>query len=441
MKKIINKIFQISFAIGLTINQGNTQTLPEFISTALTNNYQIRILKNNERIASNNDAWGNAGLLPTVSLSGGISTAFNNTRQEFSSGDFQEGKNAQTGNINLSALANWTVFDGFGVYARKEQLEHLYQQGQVLTKFYIEQTIADITAAYYQLVYQEKLLKNFKSSLSISNYRYSLEKRKREVGTGTEMSFNQALVDYKTDSIRFLAQTNLITTLELEIKRILGIDLNSEITITQKSFDFAIPPHKDSLLASIKSNSYQLESTAIDELIAEAQIRIEKANRYPTIDVYGGYQFAQSNAEVGFISLNRNRGPVLGLNINFNLFDGGNVNRAIANAKISKENAEITHNDIRQNITAEGLTQYELYHSLLKRINLARENVSATSTVFEIAKKQLEQGSINAYDFRLVQLTLINAESSLLEQEYLLKLAEINLNRIVGRALATYYAE
>lgn len=438
MKKIINKATIITGLLLGFVNFGSSQSLTDLIETALANNYQIKILKNSSTILSNNDSWGNAGLLPTVSLDAGASTALNSTRQEFSSGASQEGQNAQTSNLNLSLLANWTAFDGFGVYARKDKLAYLNQQGELSTKFYIEQTVSDLVTAYYQLIYETGLLENYEGSLEISRYRLNLEKQRKKVGAGTSMTYNQALVDYHSDSIQWLAQSNRIQTFNIELNRLLNTDLSTEFSPEEQEFAFKILPSKDSILQQIGQANYQISAAQLDELIAEAEVKVQQANRYPKLDLYGGYQIAQSNAEVGFISLNRNLGPVIGLNLSFNLYNGGNVNRAVANAALEEENAQLTKSDLTLNLQAQALTLYQQYQSILQQISLSEQNVSAMESVVETATQQLAKGAISGYEFRLVQLSLINAQSSLLGQKFALKAAEIGLNRLIGQVLSVY---
>ncbi|MCL4856410.1 MAG: TolC family protein, partial [Flavobacteriales bacterium] len=120
MKQILNKSIAIVI-IGFSLS-ASAQTMQELVNVALANNYQIRVLKNEAQIASNNNSLGNTGALPSVDLNGAYTTSFNNTRQEFADGSVREGNNAKNTNINLSVLANWTIFNGFSVYAKKSQL-------------------------------------------------------------------------------------------------------------------------------------------------------------------------------------------------------------------------------------------------------------------------------------------------------------------------------
>lgn len=436
MKQILNKIGLI--ALVCIINTAWSQSLNEFINLALENNYQIQIVKNEAQVAANNNTSGNAGQLPTVDFAGSTNTSLNNTLQKLADGSVREGSNARNSNINTSITAKWTIFDGFRVQAKKQQLDILEQMGEKDAKFYIEQTISDVVVAYHQLVYEEQLLHNFQQSLSISAYRLSLEKKRKEVGAGKAIEYGQAFVDYQSDSIRYLAQLNAIKNLEIELNRLLNSPLENELKVDVSEFTVLTLPNKDSLLDQVKQNNSQLSQMQLAELLTETELRIAKANRYPKIDLFAGYQFTQSFAEVGFISSNRSFGPTIGASISFNLFNGGKTNLEIENSEVYQKNTHLSKEQTNQNIDAEVLSLYYQHRSIQERILLANINITVINEVYEIASEQLKRGAINGYDFRLTQLTLLNAQLALMELQFSQKAVEINLNRLTGKVLEAY---
>ena len=436
MKQIIVNILVI--ALGFSFTDSSSQSLPELINTALQNNYQINIVRNQSEIASNNNVIGNTGQLPSLSLDGAAANSYNSTQQVFSDESIREGSNARNSSINFALLANWTLFDGFRVYAKRDQLAYLDQFGQVNSKFYIEQTVSDIVTAYYQLIYEKELLDNLKQSLSISSFRYKIEKKKREVGSGQAIDFGQALVDYQSDSILYLAQENEIKSLMIEINRVLNIDLENEIVVNDDSITIAPMPQRDSLLSLVEANNYQLELKRLQELISESDLRMAQADRYPKIDLFGGYRYSKSFAEVGFIQSNRNYGPTFGVTISYNLYKGGAVNREIKNTRIIAENQTLEREEVNTNLDADVLHLYTQYQSVMDRIALAASNVEAMDKVYIVAAQQLQSGAINGYDFRLTQQSLLRAEVTLLNLKFTLKAIEINLNRLSGRVLSSY---
>lgn len=437
MKRISINIFSLWLVVFAT-TQTSAQSLQELIYVALQNNYQIRITKNEAQMASNNNTLGNAGALPTATVNGGYSNSFNNTRQQFADGTLREGNNAKNTNLNMAALANWTVFNGFSVFAKHDQLGYLEELGQLNAKFYIEQTVSDIVNVYYQLVYESQLLNNYRQSLSISAFRCSIEKKRKEIGVGKGIDYGQALVDYQSDSIRYLAQQNTIRALVVELNRVLNNDLENELSITEQGFPILALPSKDSLFELVGMNNNQLEQQRLRELLAETELRIAKAARYPKVNLYGGYQYTKNTAEVGFTLSNRNSGPTAGISVSFNLYNGGAANRAIKNGEIYTENKQLSKQQVNQNIQANLLNLYNEYYSLVAQINLANSNVETITHVYQTAEEQLKKGAINGYDFRLTQLSLLNANLTLMQLQFSLKVVEVNLNRLSGKVVTAY---
>lgn len=436
MKQILIKI-GVLFTI-FAVNKTSAQSLQEMINTALVNNYQIQILNNEATVATNNNVLGNTGALPTVDLNGAYTNSFSNTKQVFADGTLREGNNARNTNLTFGLIANWTIFNGFSVYAKREQLGYLEELGQINSKFFIEQTVSDIVTAYYQLIYEKQLLKNHQQSLTISSFRLNLEKKRKTIGVGKVKEYGQAFVDYQSDSIRFINQQNTINTLQIELNNILNNELEQEIVINDVSFSFTPLPEKDSLLQAVESTNHQLAQNRLQELIAETDLRMAKANRYPKIDLFGGYEYAKNTAAVGFVNSNQGFGPTLGISVSYNLFNGGSTNRNLENLDLYKENTTLTKKQVNKQIDADVLKLYINYNSTLSQIELAKTNINEMNKVYAVAKEQLKKGAINGYDFRLTQLSLLNSEITLMQLQFTLKAIEINLNRLTGKVLEKY---
>lgn len=436
MKQISIKIV-ILFTF-FAINTASAQTLQEMINTVLENNYQINIVRNEAQISKNNNTIGNTGMIPSIGLNGGYSMSFDNTNQVFADGTTKDGNSAINTNLNVALMANWTAFNGLRVYAKRNQLKYLDELGQINSKFYIEQTVSDVVIAYHQLVYEKQLLNNYQHSLDISSYRLNLEKKRREVGAGKAMDYGLAFVDYQADSIRLIGQQNTIKALEIQLNNVLNNSLEQEFQISDDGFTFVAIPSKDSLIQNVVDANHQLAQQRLQELIAETELRMAKANRYPKIDLFAGYQYSRTTAEVGFMNSNQSYGPRIGVTINYNLYNGGAVNREIKNTKIYAENTVLTKQQVSQQVNADVLNFYNEYKTITNQMALAKSNVDEMTKVFKTAEEQLQKGAINAYDFRLTQLSLLNSELSLVQLQFTLKAIEINLNRLSGNVLETY---
>ena len=113
-------------------------------------------------------------------------------------------------------------------------------------------------------------------------------------------------------------------------------------------------------------------------------------------------------------------------------------NREIRNAAIISENATLERKQVELDVDADLLNYYYQYLSVRQRKDLASGNLESATKVYRIADEQLKRGAINGYDFRLTQLTLLNAANTLLELEFSLKVLEINMHRMSGTILEAY---
>ena len=118
--------------------------------------------------------------------------------------------------------------------------------------------------------------------------------------------------------------------------------------------------------------------------------------------------------------------------------DFGTIEQDSKNTKIFTENAQLTKQDVTQNINADVLKLYNEHISLGERITLAKSNIATMQKVYETASEQLKKGAINGYDFRLTQLTLLNSELTLMQLQLASKAIEISLNRLSGTVLSAY---
>ncbi len=105
-------------------------TLEDALKLALENNYDIKIATNNSKIdatqynslAKPNVASVNANLTNSNSIF--------DTKQTQADGSVRELDGAKNMNLSYGVGLDWTIFDGLSMFAQKEQLNVLEQQGK-----------------------------------------------------------------------------------------------------------------------------------------------------------------------------------------------------------------------------------------------------------------------------------------------------------------------
>jgi outer membrane protein TolC len=127
-------------------------TLENAVKTALENNYEIKIASNNSLISKTNVAIGNAGMLPTLAASVTANNRVQNSSQTLQSGVVNSLDNAKNNSLNYGVNLDWTVFDGFKMFAKLDQLKELQKLGEAQLKQTILTKISAVTNTYFDLV-------------------------------------------------------------------------------------------------------------------------------------------------------------------------------------------------------------------------------------------------------------------------------------------------
>jgi outer membrane protein TolC len=122
----------------------NRLSLEEAVQTALENNYDIKLNKNEVEQAKVNVNRANAGMLPVVTGNLSTNNTLLNTKQTLSNGVVQERSGARNSNMVYGPIVNWQVFDGFQMFARYDRLKELENLGEANFKLAIQTTLADV---------------------------------------------------------------------------------------------------------------------------------------------------------------------------------------------------------------------------------------------------------------------------------------------------------
>jgi outer membrane protein len=195
------------FLFIYTTNAQGILSHEEAIKISLENTYSIKIARSNQKIAENNNTPGNAGMLPTVT--GNINKNFNVSGITIGLFDpnlaaiERSGVQNNTGGAGINAI--WTLYDGLGMFIARDRLRELQKTTVTQLESSIENSVAQVSNAYYDIIRQSRRVKNLKQGLDISNDRLKLARDRYEVGQGSKVDFLSAQVDFNEDRAALIA--------------------------------------------------------------------------------------------------------------------------------------------------------------------------------------------------------------------------------------------
>ena len=429
--KFLFKTLLLLLFCSIKMNAQEILTLQDAVKIALENNYEIKIATNNLNIDKTNVTSGNAGMLPKVTASVTDNNAVQNLSQTRADGTVLTLDNAKNASLNYGVGLDWTVFDGFKMFAKYDQLKELQKLGESQLKLAILSKISALNSTYFDLVQQQQQLSALDTTIVISNQRLTLAQNRFIIGKASKLEVLNAQVDLNTDTVALLKQKELYANTKVLMNQILARDAKNDFKVQPEiTVDSQLKLPELSALAE-KQNP-QVASQIINKRISELQLKQIKANRYPTLKVTSGYTFVDSRSDLGFTTQSSARGLNYGFGASLNLFDGFSQNRNEKLAKIEIENATIAILQQNLALASQLATTFQTYSTNLELITLEAKNEAIAKQNLTITLDKFRIGTITTLEFRTAQLNYINAKVRFSDAQFQAKLSEIALKELAG---------
>lgn len=422
---------------GLKAQQRDTLNISEAVLIGLEKNFSVRIARNNARIAGNNNSAGNAGFLPAVDASAGLSKTISDSKTEYSDGTGIPDRNdagAETTVKSYSIDAAWTVFDGMKMFAASDRLGAEAEISKMEAQLATETVLAEIISTYYSLVGQQQAYRVLENTVEVSGERIRIAETKLDLGSGSRYDLLQARADMNADRAALLRSGTGLKQARIVLSRILA-DSAAEKYNVQDQIELGNKLMLDQLLSDAVQQNTTLSIARLENEKADAEIREVTGDWFPQIVLNGGYEYNRTESSAGFSDFNQRKGFNYGVTARVSLFDGFNKNRRLQNAQIEKKNEELRQQETEMLVEAGIRQEYARYTDALELIKLEEENLQFTEETLEIALEQFRLGTINSLELREAQLRLLNARNRLIAAKVEAKTAETELLRLSGRLL------
>ncbi|QBR12236.1 TolC family protein [Sphingobacterium sp. CZ-2] len=406
-------------------------TVQEAVEIALENNYEIKLSSNDLRIAEENVTYGNAGMLPNVTGNFSQSNSVQNSRQTQSNGDERSLRNAKNNSMSVGVSVGWTIFDGFGMFSRYDQLKELRKQGEFELKKTVLTTVSDVISTYYTIVEQQNLLLAIDSSINISKERLKTAENRFSIGKASRLEVLNVQVNLNEDESSRLRQADVVKNLKINLNSLMARELSIDFDV-ERDVEYDDTLIFEDLLQKARAHNPDLQIIAVNKRMAELEVKRVRAGRYPVVRLTTGYNLSESESSLGFVSSSNSRGLNYGVTASINLFDGFNQRRNERNAKIILESADLLIQQQDLMVRTAISTAFQTYQTNLSLARLEDNNAAIARQNLNITLEKYRIGTISAVEFRDAQENFINAISRFNSARLQAKLSELQLKEIIG---------
>ncbi len=428
-------IFPLLLMIHTAADAQKALTLEEAIATALQNNYDILLSRNDSAAAAIDYSYKNAGFIPRLNATAGAVWNNNDVKQVLSDGTKRESDGLKSNNINTQLALNWTLFDGLKMFATRDKAAEFVQLGELGIKNQLVNTVADVIITYYSIVQQKQQLKAIEEQISINEERVKLAQYKLDIGVGAKPDVLQSKVDLNAQKALQLEQQTQIAQLKDQLNQLMNVKDKSMYDVSD-SIPINTTLSLGDLLTEAEKNNPSLLIAQKNIDIAGLTLKERKADRFPIISFNSAYNFSRTNNKAvinSFSTLfNRNKGFNYGFTATIPILNNFTVKRQIRQAELDIRYQQLVYDNQRSLISLAVMNAFMNYERQKKALALEEENILLARENVDIVLQVYRLNSTTLIQLKEAQKSLQDAQTRLISARYNTKLAETELMRLKG---------
>lgn len=407
----------------------------EAIATALKQNFDILLSKNDSTVAAINYSFRNAFFLPRINGNLGTTWNNNNQKQKFADGSQKQLNDIRSNNYTAAVQLNWVLFDGLKMFATRDKAAEFTKLGGLGIKNQVVNTIASVITNYYAIVQKKQQLKAIEELISLSQERVKLAQYKLDIGVGAKPDVLQSKVDLNAQYAAKLSLETLTSQLKEQLNQVMNVEANSNYDVSD-----TIPINMRVTLADIQHN---IENSNPLLLIAEKNIDIarfnlkeRKAERFPVVSLNSSYSYNRNNNKATvnpFQPLySRNFGRNIGFTVAIPVLNNLNTKRLIKQAEIDIQYQQLVYDNQKSIVSLNIINAYKDYELQKRALALEEENILLAKENVDIVFQVYKLNSNTLIQLKEAQKSLQDAYTRLIDARYNTKLAETELLRLKG---------
>ncbi len=213
--------------------------------------------------------------------------------------------------------------------------------------------VAAVTDAYFGILNAQDSYNVLLKSYDTANENLRIAKTRFEQGIASEFDMIQAEVQVKNMLPTLLSVQNGIELAKLQLKVLMGIPASLPVTVVGALADYerdmfeVVSMNDVDTTLSGNSTMRQLEVSA---KLLEKQLKLTKAQWYPTLSLSFVYQWVSNNNDFKFSEYQVFPYSVAGLTLSFPIFQGGSRYYKQKQAQIAYDEMAYTMENVRQQL-------------------------------------------------------------------------------------------
>ena len=303
--------------------------------------------------------------------------------------------------------------------------------------------VNQVEKTYYALLLAQDSKRVIEENHATAKLNADIYQKKYDLGAASEYDVLRANVAVTNLEPSILEAENSINALMLQLKVLMGMDVNTEIAPSQELSDFKGDMYARALSNTIGADTTLANNTTLKTLDLQTDylkkvLDVQKMAWYPTLTGSASLMWHSMNNGSPLSGFRWSRASSVGLTVAFPIFQGGQRYYKQKQAEIAIDEMKWQRENLERSLHMQVETQNDAIAKSLKQIETNEAGVAMAQKANDIMQKSFKIGAASFIQLRDTEDALMAARLAYFQAIYNYLVAESDLEYVLGN---THYVK
>ena len=306
--------------------------------------------------------------------------------------------------------------------------------------------VNQVEKTYYALLLAEDSKRVIEENHATAKLNADIFQKKYELGAASEYDVLRANVAVTNLEPAILEAENSINALKLQLKVLMGMDVNNDIEASQHLGDFKGEMYGRIMNHTLGADTTLANNTSLKALDLQTDylkkvLDVQKMAWYPTLTGSASLMWHSMSNGSPLSGFRWSRASNVGLTVAFPIFQGGQRYYKQKQAEIAVEEMKWQRENLEHNLRMQVETQNDIIARNLKQIESNEGNVHMAEKANDIMQKSFKIGAASFIQLRDTEDALMAARLAYYQAIYNYLVAESDLEYVLGNTHYVRYGQ
>ncbi len=283
---------------------------------------------------------------------------------------------------------------------------------------------------YYDVIAQRELARVASERVRRANEQLAVARARVVAGAAVQTDSLQLLLELTVARVELLRQNARLKVSRYQLARRIGAPGPVDAAERDTTPASALPITEEQAIIEAVAESPEVLAARASERSTDAQVRSLRGAFFPSVDLFG--QISSTDEKFFPSAITRSSA---GISISLPIWNGGQREIAVSQATSARDVARAARLDVELALRRDVVEAYEAYEAARATADLASQSVVVARENLRVQQQRYRSGATTIIDLITAQVSLSEAEATLVQARFATRLSLSGLEAILGRRL------